>query len=107
MNHHDIELPPLPEGFKSYEFPYGGFDDDEMRNYARAAVEAAAQSPEVQALRKDAERYRWLRQQHWSDSEICVVTNPKQAVMLGHECPSLDRLDAAIDHARRIEGNMP
>jgi hypothetical protein len=41
MTTHDkFELPPLPEGFKTYEFPYGGYDDDEMRAYARAAVEA-------------------------------------------------------------------
>ena len=29
--------------------------------FARAIEQAVLQSPEVQALRKDAERYRWLR----------------------------------------------
>ncbi len=51
----------------------------------------------VQQLEKDAARYRWLRMQHWSESELAVVKNPKQAVVLGYECPSSDRLDAEID----------
>lgn len=53
----------------------------------------------VEELEKDAARYRWLRIQHWSESEICVVASPKQAVNLGYDCPSTDRLDAAIDAA--------
>lgn len=52
-----------------------------------------------EAMRKDAARYRWLRSQHWSESPLCVVVNPKDAVRLGHDCPSLDRLDEAIDDA--------
>lgn len=41
MNTHDkIELPPLPPGYKSYEFPDGGYDEDEMRTYACTAIEA-------------------------------------------------------------------
>lgn len=56
---------------------------------------------EIEALRKDAERYRWLREQQWNTSPICAVTRPKDAVKLGHDCPSLDRLDAAIDAAMR------
>ena len=31
--------------------------------FARAIEQAVLQSPEVQSLRKDAERYRWLRGQ--------------------------------------------
>lgn len=48
----------------------------------------------------DAARYRWLREQHWYDAQLCVVAGPKQAVKLGHDCPSGERLDAAIDAAR-------
>ena len=48
---------------------------------------------------KDAARYRWLRKQHWSESSICVVMHPKNAVRLGHECPSEERLDDFIDAA--------
>lgn len=50
-----------------------------------------------EAIRLDAARYRWLRQQNWNDGVLGVVVNPKTAVKLGHDCPSLDRLDDAID----------
>jgi len=46
---------------------------------------------------RDAGRYRRLRAQHWASSSLAVVRNPKVAVKLGHECPSLDRLDALVD----------
>ena len=51
---------------------------------------------EIAALRKNAERYGWLRAQHWNDGLMCVVEDPKKAVKLG---PSLDRLDEQIDAA--------
>jgi hypothetical protein len=47
--------------------------------------------------KRDAERYRWLRRQHWNEADLCVVMHPGKAVKLGYDCPSLDRLDAAID----------
>jgi hypothetical protein len=54
---------------------------------------------------KDAARYRWLRKQSWDEGMLCVVAWPRQAVRLGHDCPSLQRLDAAIDAAlSTIEG---
>jgi len=49
----------------------------------------------------DAQRYRWLREQHWSNSAICCVYKPKQNVRLGGTCPSGDLLDSAIDAAMR------
>ena len=49
---------------------------------------------------KDAARYRWLRAKHWHDGGLCVVTNAKETVRLGTDCPSHERLDAAIDAAR-------
>jgi hypothetical protein len=45
----------------------------------------------------DAARYRWLRQQHWSDGPLCVVLRPREAVKLGYFCPSLEYLDDLID----------
>lgn len=33
-------------------------------DFARAIEQAVPQSPEVQALRKDAERYRWLKERN-------------------------------------------
>lgn len=62
---------------------------------------------EVEALRADAERYRWLRMRDWFDSELCVLRDPKrvltEGIGLGADCPSLSRLDAAIDAALRQE----
>lgn len=42
MNTHDIdiELPPLPSGHPTYEFPDGAYDSEQMHQYARAAIEA-------------------------------------------------------------------
>lgn len=59
------------------------------------------QVEQEEAMRKDAARYRWLRSQHWNGSPLCVVVNPKAAVRLGRDCPSLDRLDEAIDEAMK------
>ncbi len=58
-------------------------------------------SPEEYAaeLRKDAERYSWLRAQNWNTSLLAVVADPKDAIKLGHDCPSLARLDEQIDAA--------
>ena len=64
------------------------------------SVEALKPAAPPSADSKDAERYRWLRAQHWSESALCVVSLPKQtAAILGCDCPSGDRLDAAIDAA--------
>ena len=49
---------------------------------------------------EDAANYRWLREQSWQSPDLCVVARPKQAVKLGCDCPSHDRLDAAIAAAR-------
>lgn len=56
---------------------------------------------EIELLRMDAERYRWLRERSWSCDELCVVASPKQAVKPGHDCPSRNRLDEAIDAAMK------
>jgi hypothetical protein len=55
----------------------------------------------------NAERYQWLRAQNWNDASLCVVVNPKQAVKLGHDCPSLERLDALVDAARSAHSENP
>ncbi len=55
--------------------------------------------PAGEADRRDAERYRWLRAQHWSDSNVCVVSNPRETVRLGTQCPSNELLDEFIDAA--------
>lgn len=62
-----------------------------------AAVEAEVlrrQAAEVEALRADAARYRWLREQIKSGSEARVAA---QAMLWNHN--SRTELDAAIDAA--------
>ena len=54
---------------------------------------------------EDAERYRTLRALHWSNSEMCVVTNPKDSVQLGTLCPSEDQLDTMVDKIRKEKAN--
>lgn len=47
---------------------------------------------------RDAARYRWLREQHWSGGVIAVVLEPKRTVKLGADCPSGVQLDRIIDN---------
>lgn len=46
-----------------------------------------------------AERYRWLRERNWNESALFVVQGHHSLVRLGTDCPSGERLDAAIDAA--------
>lgn len=64
--------------------------------------EAKAGAERSKANQRDAERYRWLRAQHWSDSAVAVVTDPKQNVRLGAYCPGDILLDSAIDEAMKV-----
>lgn len=57
----------------------------------------------VGGLRKDAKRYRFLRNQHWPVAYLAVVVNPKVSVKLGHDCPSGERLDEQVDGAMKRE----
>lgn len=50
-----------------------------------------------EAVELDAARYMWLRSQHFNDSPLSVVIDPKDSVKLGRDCPSLERLDEIID----------
>ena len=61
---------------------------------------------ENEALRKDAERYRWLRAADWWRSPLCAISNPKKQAKLGSDCPSGDRLDAQVDAAKG-DGERP
>lgn len=75
---------------------------DDGRRMQPELVEYAKQiRTDLAAARADAERYRWLRAQHWDEAPLAVVAHAKQAVKPGHDCPSLERLDAAIDSARK------
>ena len=61
----------------------------------------SAARAECERLRKDAERYRWLRNESQSrDDEVPIVVIWK-ANGHGQECCAKDELDAAIDAARK------
>ena len=54
-------------------------------------------------MEKDCSRYRWLRMQNWDAGLLAVVADPKEAIKLGHDVPSRERLDEAIDAAMAAE----
>lgn len=49
--------------------------------------------------KRDAQRYRWLREQHWSDGGIAVVRYSEKNVRIGTQCYSERLLDEMIDEA--------
>ncbi|MGT2429291.1 hypothetical protein ACU4HD_12190 [Cupriavidus basilensis] len=57
--------------------------------------------------KRDAARYRWLRERHWNESTLFVVAGHHSLVRLGTDCPSDERLDAAIDAAMSREQSQP
>ncbi|MDA7021047.1 hypothetical protein [Pseudomonas fragi] len=85
----------LKTGFEAYEQVNAGLKAEVARSTEREILQLA----EIESLRKDAERYRWLRIADWWRSPVCVLRNPKEQAKLGSDCPSGDRLDAAIDAA--------
>lgn len=82
-------------------FNFDADSSDEFKQLVYDHMLDSLNAPASQAL--DAARYRWLRKQNWNDGELAVVVDPKKSVRLGHDCPSLDRLDAAIDDAMKRE----
>lgn len=53
--------------------------------------------------RKDATRYRTLRQMNWNVSPLAVVCHPKESVKLGYDCPFGERLDEVLDEIAQGE----
>lgn len=78
--------------------PYEQVPVDLLRRLEEAQALERKIVAEMVALRKDAERYRYLREQHWNNGKLCVVHDVKKDIRyLGCDCPSLERLDAVID----------
>lgn len=50
-------------------------------------------------LLRDAARYRWLRNNHWSDGGGTLCVTQAINIQLGSDVPSTERLDAMIDDA--------
>lgn len=63
-----------------------------------SATETAVQPPSDDDKR-DAQRYRWLREQHWSDNVVGIVRHPGEVLKLGTVCYSDASLDRLIDEA--------
>ena len=49
--------------------------------------------------KRDAQRYRWLREQHWSDNVVGIVRHPGEVLKTGTVCYSDASLDRLIDEA--------
>lgn len=84
--------------------PFCPCDSKTMRKAARWAEKAVLQSSEIQALRKDAERYRWLRDSGSDDMGVVTgiygIDYGSTSVAYTHEdglCG--EQLDKAIDAA--------
>ena len=75
------------------------YDDPDANALRDLADQLEALTAKRDSYKKDAERYQWLRKQHWNDSDFCVVSAPKFNVHLGTICPSNEMLDGAIDAA--------
>lgn len=60
-----------------------------------SAYQAALESPEVQALRRDAERYTWLK--HGDNDEKVLCNGPVDKTYW--YLPRMEKLDQAIDSA--------
>jgi len=111
MSDEDIELPPLPKASKMYDIP--GYDEEELKDYARTAILADRARRELLAerdeLAKDAARYRWLRKGESDDVAVVrglgATDYGMSAVVYTYsEDIDGDDLDAAIDAAMRKEG---
>jgi hypothetical protein len=87
------------ERLEKFEDWFVRLDQVEQTLSASFKAERDQLKAENEALRKDAKRYRFLRNQHWPVAELAVVCNPKVSVKLGHDCPSGDRLDQQVDGA--------
>ena len=75
-------------------------DDEDCCTYVPAISKAI---DELTEFKKDAERYRWLRTQHWAGNKVGVVGKPKETVRLGSVCLSEELLDNFIDEEMKNE----
>lgn len=72
-------------------------DRDRLRQRVKELEYELADPQAFAKTCKNAERYRIVRAQHWESSPFAVVMDPKNAVKLGYDCPSEERLDEIVD----------
>jgi hypothetical protein len=99
--------------FHGGSFDVEGGDEKWVITVVKAAASLPTPHPEdvegnlLEEVRRKAARYDWLRMQEWFDGPLCVLRDPKrvltQGIGLGADCPSHERLDAAIDAAMAAE----
>lgn len=78
---------------------------ESARLHAMGSEREARLTARVAELERDAGRYRWLREQNWTQRGLFVVSaNNQDVVRLGANCPSGELLDEAIDNAARGQG---
>lgn len=73
------------------------FSETPITSHTAALEALSVLQKQLDECRADAERYRWLRAQHWHDGRMCVVVLPKLNVRPGSFCPSGELLDKEID----------
>jgi len=98
MRLHHIAVAGLT-GMHSYERSVSVTEHMWTDAVSKAAAQPSAQGEATQA--ENAARYLYIREQHWSTSDICCVTKPKTNVLLGSYCPHGELLDAFIDERRK------
>lgn len=94
----------FPEGSEGRNDPEDlGLNDDEhcgqVLRHLYEVLQGGSIGHVIWGMYVDADRYRWLRAQNWDTGLLAVVADPKDAIKLGYDCPSLARLDEQIDEA--------
>lgn len=74
---------------------YGGFTTMPVNIWEEKGVPLYTHPAPIPEDKIDAERYRALREMHWSYGGLCVAY--AHAVKLGFDCPSESRLDDLLD----------
>lgn len=92
-----IALANTPESAASARDMHPDYQSPYCDDVARAVDREIALRAELAEYKRDAERYRLLRKQHWNTSKFAVVCDPKNSIKLGYDSPSLERLDDLID----------
>jgi hypothetical protein len=91
---------------------YGPDDVDELNAWAIEvslciARTAAAPQPEAdEAMRKDAERYRWLRAEHDRVDPVCHLMWKRNSDRNSSEWVNTARLDDSVDAAKAAQGGV-
>lgn len=79
-----------------------GAEHRQLAAWLRELEQARETISRLKDAQLDADRYRWLRTQHWDTGDLAVVLAPKKAVRLGAVLPYGEHLDRVVDQARQV-----